>query len=142
MSGSQLLRTVVGIPIYLAREVSVKGRTVTYRLVDVIDQDQKDNTAAKVASALEGDKMLSEEQKKNVKAVEVTYVRVMPISCHILSTQSSSMPHKSPLDSVPHISITVQMASGGDLKAHVPNDESEQQVFGNCFLLLSQCMLT
>ena len=72
MSGSQLLKTAVGIPIYLARQVEVKGKVVAYRFVDAIDQEQKDLSAEKVGAALEGNKMLSEEAKKNVKAVEIT----------------------------------------------------------------------
>ncbi|KAF2664009.1 hypothetical protein BT63DRAFT_460308 [Microthyrium microscopicum] len=116
MSGSQLLKTAVGIPIYLARQVTVKGQVVAYRLVDAIGQEQKDNAADKVATALEGNKMLPEDIKKTVKAVEIT-----------------SMPHQSPMDPAPHISVDVQLESGANMKAHIPSDGSEQQVLRNPF---------
>jgi hypothetical protein len=72
MSGSQLLKTTLGVPIYLAKQVKVKGNTVVYRLIDAIPQDAKDQAADKVAAALEGDKMLTENTKKDVKAIEIT----------------------------------------------------------------------
>lgn len=73
MSSSQLLKTISNIPIYLNRQVKVKGQVVTYRLVDTIDQEQKDLAAEKVGVALDGHKMLSEEAKKDFKAIEITY---------------------------------------------------------------------
>lgn len=72
MSGSQLLRTAVGIPIYLARQVEVKDQVVAFLLIESLDQNVKDSTAEKVGSALEGNKMLTEDVKKNVKEVEIT----------------------------------------------------------------------
>ena len=77
MSARKLLKTVAGIPIYLTREIKVKGRIVAIRLVDAIDQNQKDLAVERVNAALMGNKILTEEDKKNVQEAEITSVPLL-----------------------------------------------------------------
>lgn len=71
---AKFLKSAVGIPIYLAREVAVKGLVVAYRLVDAIDPEHRDQAGETVASAVGGNKLFSAEQKKKISAIEITFV--------------------------------------------------------------------
>lgn len=98
MSSSKFLKN--GIPLNLAKEVKVNGQVVAHRLVNAIEPEHRDQAAEEIASAVEGSKLFSADQKKKIALIGITSVsRYNLLFATPFSTPAlSSMPHKSKLD--------------------------------------------
>ncbi|EFW23333.1 predicted protein [Coccidioides posadasii str. Silveira] len=125
------------IPVVIAREITVRGTVVARRLVDTIDAKVVDVIFRKVEHAYHGNILFTEEQKKQLTEVRITYAlplkskfitRQIPIA-NLLLLPPSSMPHESDLDLDNHLSFVADKEEEPDfLKGHVTTNPAQQKV--------------